>query len=95
MKLHHARIWLLAALLFIAPSCSNAVEVAPRISDREIIESLAELKAGLKALAERFGAFQMQIDQRFEAGDQRFEAVDRQLDNVWTLMLVMSPASSA
>jgi len=29
------------------------VEVAPRISDREIIESLAELKAGQKALEEK------------------------------------------
>jgi len=58
-----------------------AVEVAPRISDREIIESLAELKAGQKALEEkmdlRFTAMQEQIDQRFIAVDQRFTAVDQ------------------
>jgi len=76
-----------------------AVDVAPRISDREIIESLAELKAGQKALEEkmdlRFNAMQEQInqrftavDQRFAAVDQRFEAVDRRLDFIQQLMLV-------
>jgi len=62
-----------------------AVDVAPRISDREIIESLAELKAGQKALEEkmdlRFTAMQEQMD-------RRFEAVDRRLDFVRQLMLV-------
>ncbi|MBE7526958.1 MAG: hypothetical protein HS120_05025 [Burkholderiales bacterium] len=62
-----------------------AVDVAPRISDREIIESLAELKAGQKALEAkmdlRFTAMQEQMD-------RRFEAVDRRLDFVQQLMLV-------
>ena len=66
-------------------------------ADREIIESLADLKAGQKALKARidqsFEAFQTQIDQRFDASqqqtDQRFEAVDEQLDKIWALMLVM------
>jgi len=61
-----------------------AVDVAPRISDREIIESLAELKAGQKALEEkmdlRFNAMQEQIDQRFTAIDQRFTAMQEQVD---------------
>ena len=97
------RLWILASL-FAAALPAIAVETAPRISDREIIESLADLKAGQKALEarvdqrfeafqnqidQRFEASQQQIDQRFEAVDQRFEAVDRQLDNIWTLMLVM------
>jgi len=45
-KYHSPQTWLLVAVLLTAPSWSNAVEVAPRISDREIIESLTELKAG-------------------------------------------------
>lgn len=58
-----------------------AVDVAPRISDREIIESLTELKAGQKALEEK-------MDLRFAAVDQRFEAIDRRLDFIQQLMLV-------
>lgn len=72
-----------------------AVDVAPRISDREIIESLAELKAGQKALDEkidlrfnatqeqvnqRFAAIQEQIDQRFATVDQRFIAIDQRFE---------------
>ena len=74
------------ASLFAAALPAIAVETAPRISDREIIESLTELKAEQKALEarmdQRFEAFQQQID-------QRFEAVDQQFDKICTLMLVM------
>jgi DNA repair exonuclease SbcCD ATPase subunit len=84
---------LVAALLLVAPPLANAVEVAPRISDREIIESLAELKAGQKALEarmdqrfeavdQRFDAFQQQIDQRFDAVNRRFETVDQRFASV-------------
>jgi hypothetical protein len=63
-----------------------AVDVAPRISDREIIESLAEIKAGQKALEDkmniRFTAMQEQMDHRFASIDQRFEFLQQ-------LMLVM------
>ncbi len=69
-----------------------AVDVAPRISDREIIESLAELKAGQKALEAKMDLRFTAVDQRFtaiqEQMDQRFEAVDRRLDFVQQLMLV-------
>lgn len=49
---------LLTSVLVAMPVA--AVDIAPRISDREIIESLAELKAGQKALEEK-------IDLRFNA----------------------------
>ena len=55
--------------LITATSLSlDAVEPAPRISDREIIEALVELKAGQKALNQRFE----QVDKRFEQLDKRF-----------------------
>jgi hypothetical protein len=63
------------AFLLVAPPRANAVEIVPRISDREIVESLAELKAGQKALEARI--------------EQRFEAIHQQLDKIWALMLVM------
>ena len=57
-----------------------AVETAPRISDREIIESLAEIKAEQKALREL-------MEQRFEQVDRRFEQVDKRFEQMFSLVL--------
>lgn len=88
-------IRVLLLLIFLVTTPAVAVDVAPRISDREIIESLAELKAGQKTLEEkmdlrfntmqeqmnqRFTAIQEQMDQRFIAVDQRFTAIQEQVD---------------
>ncbi|MGH8625556.1 MAG: hypothetical protein ACREYC_09870 [Gammaproteobacteria bacterium] len=80
-------IGLMSAMLWLMQPVW-AVEVAPRISDREIIEALTELKAGQQALKEnieerfkavdqRFAALEENMDQRFAAVDQRFAAVDQ------------------
>ena len=61
--------WLFALLLILVAPAATAVEVAPRISDREIIESLAEFKAGQKALGAR-------MDQRFVSMDKRMESME-------------------
>ncbi|EIC20532.1 hypothetical protein [Thiorhodovibrio frisius] len=72
------------------------VDTAPRISDREIIESLARLEAGQKALAEqtdqRFKAMEAGIDHRFAAVDQRFAAIEKRLDDQMLVMLSMFSA---
>ena len=60
-----------------------AVEVAPRISDREIIEKLSRLEEGIKALDKRFD----QIDKRFEQVDKRF---DEQLRFMETLAAIFT-----
>ncbi len=92
------------AISLLAAGPAWPVEVAPRISDREIIKALTELKAGQKALEEkteqRFKALEEKMEQRFAAVDQRFRAlgqsidqrfaaVDRQLDQIWGLQLVL------
>ncbi|RUM42335.1 MAG: hypothetical protein DSY80_07300 [Desulfocapsa sp.] len=74
-----------------------AVDVAPRISDREIIESLADLRgdikevrAGQKALAEnmnqRFVSQGKEMNQRFVSQgkemNQRFTAIDQRFTAV-------------
>ena len=75
MKIHA----ILLVLLTVALPCSvNAVDTAERISDREIIESLAEIKAQFKVIDGRFDA----IDQRFDAVDQRFDAVDQRFETM-------------
>ncbi len=67
-----------------------AVETAPRISDREIIEGLADLKATQKVILQRFEDIDRRfedmnrrfedVNKRFEDVDKRFEQVDKQLD---------------
>ena len=52
-----------------------AVEVAPRISDREIIEKLAGLEAGQDALRSEM--------------NHRFEALEGQYERIWNLILVV------
>jgi methyl-accepting chemotaxis protein len=61
-------------------SNSYAIETAPRISDREIIESLAELKAGQRLLNQRFDDQDKRLNQRFDAQDKRFDAQDKRFD---------------
>ncbi len=74
------RIAALLLLLSAVPLPAPAVERAPRISDREIIESLAQLKAGQTLLQQRLESLQREMDKRFEAADKRFEAVDKRFE---------------
>ncbi len=73
-----------------------AVDIAPRISDREIIESLAELKAGQRSLEQqmiiRFDAQDKRFDaqdKRFDAQDKRFDDFNTRLDSIERTMLAM------
>lgn len=59
---------------------SHAVNTAPRISDREIIESLAELKAGQKDLQRQIDQLRQEMNQRFEGVNQRFDDLNRSID---------------
>ena len=59
-----------------------ALEVAPRISDREIVERLTRLEEGQKAiLREMDNRFEL-IDNRFESIDKRFESIDKRFESV-------------
>ncbi|PID99833.1 MAG: hypothetical protein CSA81_14420 [Acidobacteria bacterium] len=65
----------------VAPGLALAVEVAPRISDREIVESLTELKQQQKALDQRITDLIHNLDKRFEAIDKRFDAIDKRFES--------------
>jgi len=76
------------------PGTGRAVEVAPRITDREIIESLAAIRGDIKrldqrfeAVDQRFEAMETQINQRFDAVDQRFEGINQQISELKSFML--------
>ena len=66
-------------LLLVAPAL--AVDIAPRISDAEIIESLAEIKANQANLDQRLSDFQRYSEQRWNQADklnsERFAAIDQ------------------
>ncbi len=94
---------LMVAFCLLIPVSSQAVETAPRISDREIIEALRDLKGRSQQLEvkidERFDAVNQRFDavnqrfdavnQRFESINQRFESIEDQFGRIWSLMLVI------
>jgi septal ring factor EnvC (AmiA/AmiB activator) len=71
------------ALMLAAASLEvAAIETAPRITDREIIEALTRLEAGQQALVELMNQRFEGVDQRFDSVDQRFESVNQQFIGV-------------
>jgi len=83
--------FILFFFILVLPVSILAVEVAPRISDREIIEKLAGLEVGQTALNQRItdlrsemkagqDALRFEMNQRFVAVDQRFVAVDQRFE---------------
>ncbi len=68
-------IFLAVSMLGLPCAASGEVEVAPRISDREIVESLVELKAQQKALSQRMDDMMTNINKRFESIDKRLESI--------------------
>ena len=76
-------------LLLAIPA--HAVDVAPRITDREIIEGLTDLKGRSKhleikmderfdAVNQRFESLKSIMDKRFDAVNQRFESLESKVD---------------
>ena len=62
-------ILLFFSIALLSYSAAFAVEVAPRISDKEIIEKLTKLEEGQNTLRAEIKA----VDKRFDAVDKRFD----------------------
>ena len=67
--------FILFTFMLSLPVSTLAIEVAPRISDREIIEKLTRLEAGQDALRSEM--------------NQRFESLEKQYDRIWNLILIV------
>jgi len=77
------KVWVLSLLIsfcitvLLVPSMGYAVERAPRISDKEIIESLATLKEGQRSLNKRIDQVETSLNQRIDRVEsslnQRFD----------------------
>jgi len=90
------RVWTAALLMLVVNGFALpafAVEVAPRVSDREIIESLAELKAGQKSLQQQIDevksqitelrqSTRQQIDDLRQDMNQRFQGMDQRFQGM-------------
>ncbi len=66
-------------------SFAFALEVAPRITDREIIESLAKLQQGQQNTDKRFD----DVNRRFDDVNKRFDDVNKRLDTSHQTMLAL------
>lgn len=73
---------ILLLFIFCSLSVALAVEVAPRISDREIVERLSRLEEGQKRLESRIDDLRSEMISRFDAVDKRFESVDKRFESV-------------
>ena len=81
----------------IIPSLLLAVETAPRISDREIVERLTKLEEGQKNLEKRIDDLRSEMNSRFNdlrsEMNSRFQAVDKRFDILqWMLGLFITIA---
>ncbi|MCD4805548.1 MAG: hypothetical protein K8R07_07715 [Desulfobacterales bacterium] len=72
-----------------------AYETAPRISDREIIESLVELKQGQKNMHQSFNQRFEDMNQRFKDMNQRFEDMNQRFESMQNLMLALFGSAMA
>ena len=77
------KIYLLALMLFcfICPHFALAVDIAPRISDREIVERLSRLEEGQKRLEARFDDLRSEMNSRFESVDKRFDDLRSEMNS--------------
>ena len=75
-------ILVLFLILWGMPAIVSGIEVAPRITDKEIIERLTRLEEGQKSILREMDKRFEAIDKRFEAIDKRFEAINKRFDAI-------------
>ncbi|MBF0271582.1 MAG: hypothetical protein HQL98_05945 [Magnetococcales bacterium] len=77
-------VWPTVALLCCMGE-ARGVEVAPRMTDREIIQELATIRAGQGALNQRFEDMNKRLDdtnKRFDDVNRRFDDMNKRFDDV-------------
>ena len=77
----------LSISFFLFPYPVEAIETAPRISDREIVERLTRIEEGQKTLRNELESRFEQVDKRFEQIDKRFDAFERQFDRLINIFI--------
>ena len=105
MKKTFIFILYLASFILYPATTVFAVDIAPRISDREIIEGLANIRGDIKELRaeiKRLDEGQNTLNKRFDDVNKRFDDVNKRFDDVnkrfdtiqWMLGLFITVALS-
>ena len=72
----------MVSFLLFWPALSGALDVAPRITDREMIEGLTQIRGDIKRLDDGQKTILRELDNRFTAMDKRFEATDKRVESI-------------
>ena len=87
MKNHFIYPLLMALLLLSAYAGTTfAVEIAPRISDREIVERLTRLESGQQAIIQQMDVRFTAMEKRFTAMEKRFTAMENHTNDRFSAM---------
>ena len=81
-------IVLIVAVMLLAPMVASAVEKAPRITDKEIVERLTRLEEGQRAINKRIDGLERSLNKRID--DLRAEMNDRFNTLQWMLGLFIT-----
>ena len=76
------------AIMLLAPMVASAVEKAPRITDKEIVERLTRLEEGQRAINKRIDGLERSLNKRID--DLRAEMNDRFNTLQWMLGLFIT-----
>ena len=71
---------IVVAILILSSTGAWAVEKAPRITDREIVERLTRLEEGQKALAKRIDDLDAKLNKRIDDVNRRIDDLDAKLN---------------
>ena len=84
------RLAIVLLLTSLTATQAFAVVVAPRISDREIVEGLANIRGDIKRLESTIKDFKESNDKRFvelrEDMNKRFEQMDKRFEQMFTFL---------
>ena len=76
-------IFLLVVLtFFFQPNSLSAIETAPRITDREIIEALTRIEIRQNNLEKEIAQLRVDMNEQFRRIDKQFDRIDKQFDRM-------------
>src|SRR3990167_4664664 len=88
-------ILFIAFALIVCNSQTFAIETAPHISDREIVERLARVEEGQSSIRAEVKQLREDINKQFDRIDIQFDRIDKQFDRLVHIMLGIFGAFAA